>query len=175
MSASSTLTRRRSKYRQTLINFQKNTGRLPGNVAAIPLPKQMPQHLHRRQNEALVDLEDDREWAGWVDIGTPPVRFLIDFDTGSSDLWVPSSSCDDCGDHDTYNSASSSSSVSQQGTFETRIIKQANRVEGNAFDRQCIEGKTKQLQPGERFTIPNATQEDVCSVCSSYHLSFISC
>ena len=64
MPAAPTLTSRRSKYRQTLINFQKNTGRLPKNVAAIPFPKQMPQHLRRRQNEALVDLEDDRLGGG---------------------------------------------------------------------------------------------------------------
>ena len=118
MPAAPTLTSRRSKYRQTLINFQKNTGRLPKNIAAIPSLKQLSDHLNRRQSETLRDIGDGAQWAGMISIGTPPTSFLIDFDTGSSDLWVPSSSCDNCGYHNTYDSHTSSSSKSQNGTFE---------------------------------------------------------
>ncbi|NXA29938.1 PEPC protein, partial [Ibidorhyncha struthersii] len=47
---------------------------------------------------------------GEISIGTPPQNFLVIFDTGSANLWVPSSYCQTpaCGNHARFNPSLSS-------------------------------------------------------------------
>lgn len=75
--------------------------------------------LSTRQAEALTDESNDEYWAGTISIGSNKQPFYIDFDTGSSDLWVPSVNCTSttCKTKHKYNAAPSTTSVRKSGQF----------------------------------------------------------
>jgi hypothetical protein len=84
--------------------------------------------IHRgRKSEAKVSSTgsivindyENSQYYGEISLGTPAQVFNVIFDTGSSDLWVASSNCNDsCGRHAKYDSSKSSTYVANGTTFD---------------------------------------------------------
>ena len=99
----------------------------------------------------LTDYDDDL-WYGTISIGTPPkvftsmtllspvqyrpsdpVSHTVDFDTGSSDLFIPSTNCDSsCSGHTKYNTSASSTSHDLKKNF-TLTYGDGSNVSGEQY------------------------------------------
>ena len=72
---------------------------------------------------------ENSQYYGEIALGTPEQKFNVIFDTGSSDLWVAGSGCDDsCGRHAKYDS--SASSTYQANGTEFKIMYGSGPVSG---------------------------------------------
>ncbi|KAJ2511916.1 aspartic proteinase precursor [Coemansia sp. RSA 2049] len=60
-----------------------------------------------------------QSYFGSISLGTPPQRFRVVFDTGSSDFWIPSINCDSsaCEGHARFNHSSSSTYIATHVPF----------------------------------------------------------
>ncbi|KAL4166804.1 hypothetical protein KRP22_014056 [Phytophthora ramorum] len=57
------------------------------------------------------------QYIGTVGFGNPPQLMDVVFDTGSSDTWIPSSSCESCGSHHQYDAQKSTTFLDTEEKF----------------------------------------------------------
>ncbi|KAI8088639.1 rhizopuspepsin 2 precursor [Halteromyces radiatus] len=63
----------------------------------------------------MTDYGNDVEYYGTVEFGTPPQKLQLDFDTGSSDLWIASTLCSGCSSRQHKYDPSKSSTYKKEG------------------------------------------------------------
>lgn len=121
--------RTKSKILAGIAAVEQNTGTIhpasqgfKGSIAAttkraIPLEKLAPISKRATAAVPLTDASDSL-WFGSITVGTPAQTFTVDFDTGSSDTFLPATGCDStCAGHTLYNTASSSTAVNSTNPF----------------------------------------------------------
>ncbi|XP_034667931.1 lysosomal aspartic protease [Drosophila subobscura] len=98
-------------------NFVKTRQNVLAEKAYLATKYQLPQA--RDLNEETLANSMNMAYYGAISIGTPAQSFKVLFDSGSSNLWVPSNTCqsDACLTHNQYDSSASSSYVANGESF----------------------------------------------------------
>ncbi|KAD7117349.1 hypothetical protein E3N88_04617 [Mikania micrantha] len=81
----------------------------------------------------------DAQYFGEIGIGTPPQKFKVIFDTGSANLWIPSSECISsvsCFSHSKYESSQSST---YKANGKPAVIHYNNRSVSGYFSKDIID------------------------------------
>ncbi|KAI0075693.1 acid protease [Panus rudis PR-1116 ss-1] len=97
--------------------------RLDNEVNSMAEHKFSDHSTYLKRNSATIGLVDfeDSLWHGVISVGTPPQEFAVDFDTGSSDLFLPGQDCRvNCEGHRAYEHRNSTSAIDMDQAFSMR-------------------------------------------------------
>ncbi|KAI0048765.1 acid protease [Auriscalpium vulgare] len=88
-------------------------------------------------------IADQQLWYGAISVGTPKKQFTVEFDTGSSDLFLPGVQCTlNCQGHNLYNASASLTSRDRHATF-TLAYGDGSTVSGEKYsDDVTVAGLT---------------------------------
>jgi cathepsin D len=119
-------------------NYECNTGQ----SHPLAYPKVASSQKRQVGREPLTH-DSGNLWFGAISVGTPAVEYTVDFDTGSSDLFLPSTNCDNnCAGHRTYDPSASSTSQDTGNTFSL-AFGDGSTVSGEVFtDTVTVSGLT---------------------------------
>ncbi|KAH7912689.1 aspartic peptidase domain-containing protein [Hygrophoropsis aurantiaca] len=116
--------------------FELNTG------SAHPLAGSLSPDSRKKQGgDPLTDADDGELWYGIISVGSPAKTYTVDFDTGSSDIFLPGPSCGTtCSGHKIYNPKASSTSKDLHKTFNLTFGDGAAVLGEQYTDRVTIAG-----------------------------------
>ncbi|KAI9059064.1 acid protease [Trametes sanguinea] len=103
---------RLGNYRRGFAAYEQNTGK------EHPLAMRSSADFDKRDNSLSLADQSDFMWTGSITVGTPPKKFNVDFDTGSSDLFLPGPLCQtNCDKKSKYDPSDSSTSKDLHQSF----------------------------------------------------------
>ncbi|KAF9221206.1 acid protease [Gyrodon lividus] len=124
----------RAKVLRNLDNFEKNTG--------APHPSAL-QGVQKRASVGNNLYEHNGLWFGTISVSIPSRNFLVVYDTGSSDFFLPGPGCGQpCYGHHIYDPSTSETAVDLQRTFFLHYVS-GESVSGQQYnDTVSISGLT---------------------------------
>lgn len=137
--------------------LRKYNATLPTHVQSVVDRFALPVANKRAGDEGSVvatSVESDTEYVASISVGTPAQKLPMDFDTGSSDLWVMGNGVSGTTGHSTYDFSSSSTAKALSGASWTisygdgssssgTVYKDTVTIGNLTFAEQAVEVATK--------------------------------